>query len=106
MPCRDYTIEDEWRDRLSSEMAMLRASLCAVLTVIDTDDTAFNAFLKKINWREAGVTKRELMLWWEKHQEEDRVRKEREAKRKEEERIRKEALSKLTEYEKKILGIK
>jgi len=105
MPCRDWTVEDRYSE-ISKEKAMLRASLCALMTALETDDAAFGAILKKIDWKEAGVTKRELLMWWEDHKEQDRVRKVRETKEAAEKKLRAEALAKLTPEEKKVLGIK
>ena len=106
MPCRDYLAEDQWRLEKDKEAAMVRASLCAVLTVLEDDDAAFAAVLKKIDWKEAGVTKREFLSWWEDHKIEDEQRRLREIKESREKKIRKDALAKLTAEEKKLLGIK
>jgi len=105
MPCRDG-MEDVRRREESERRAIIEASLCAVLTVLDKDDAEFGAFLKKIDWKEAGVTKRQFLSWWEDHKEWDRKRREAVAQQVHEAKVRKDALSKLTEYEKKILGIK
>lgn len=105
MPCRDG-MEDLRRSEEYAERALIRASLCAVLTVLESDDAAFASMLKKIDWKEAGVSKREFLTWWEDHKEEDRVRRERMAEQLREIKIRKEALAKLTPEEKKILGVK
>ena len=106
MPCRDWTVEDEWRMKGSVEKAMLSASLCAILTLLEKDPDGFALMLKKIKWKEAGVSKRELMRWWEDHKEKDVKRRERMAEQLKEIKIRKDALAKLTPEEKKILGIK
>lgn len=106
MPCRDWSVEESHTEKLKKERNMLRASMCAVLTALEGDDATFAAVLKKIDWKEAGVTKRELLMWWEEHKESDKIRREREAKIKREREIRASALSKLTDEEKKILGVK
>ena len=112
MPCRDWTVEDEWRlkerDAKDKEMLMLRASLCALLTKMEANmpKKTFGQWLDAVDWEEAGVTKRELMTWWEDHKEQDRVRRERMAEQLREIKLRKEALAKLTPEEKKVLGIK
>lgn len=106
MPCRDEWTEREDLEKDYRELALVRASLCAVLSVLEEDDATFAAILKKIDWKEAGVSKREFLSWWTDHMEKDRKRKEQEAKLMREKEILKEALSKLTDEEKKILGIK
>jgi len=107
MPCRDWTVEDEWRMKGAKEMSMLRASLCAVLTKMETNmpKKTFGQWMDAIDWKEAGVTKRELMTWWEEHKAADSRRRVREAKEAAEKKIRDEALAKLTPEEKKILGV-
>ena len=106
MPCRDEWAEEQDRRAAFQELALVRASLCAVLTFIEGDDTAFAAMLKDIDWKEAGVSKREFLAWWEEHKIEDALRRKREAEEKREKEIRKTALAKLTPEEKKILGVK
>lgn len=108
MPCRDWTVEDEWRMRDAKEMVMLRSSLCAVLTKMESNmpKKTFEQWMDAIDWKESGVTKDELMTWWEDHKEEDARRRAREAKEAAEKKIRKQALAKLTPEERKILGVK
>ena len=48
----------------------------------------------------------EVREWWEQHQEADRKAREERAKKRLEAKIRREALAKLSDEEKKILGIK
>ena len=48
----------------------------------------------------------EVREWWEQHQEADRKAREERAKKRLESKIRREALAKLSDEEKKILGIK
>lgn len=105
MPCRDWTVEDRYSE-ISKELSKVSASLCAVLTVLEGDDAAFSAILKKIDWKEAGITKREFLMWWEDHKEQDKIRRARVAKELREIKIRKDALAKLTPEERKILGVK
>ena len=105
MPCRDG-MEDVRRREDAERRAIVEASLCAVLTVLEADDDAFASMLKKIDWKEAGVTKRQFLTWWEDHKEWDRKRREAVAKQVHEAKVRKDALAKLTDEEKKILGIK
>lgn len=108
MPCRDYIPGEQDRRSDIKELSLIRASLCALLTVMEknmTPDT-FDQYIKSIDWKEAGVTKREFLSWWEDHKIEDEKRRKREAEEKREKEIRKAALAKLSAEEKKILGIK
>ncbi len=106
MPCRDEMVEDMWRREAAEKAAMVEASLCAVMMVLESDDKTFKSTLKKIDWKEAGVTKRQFLSWWEDHKEVDAKRRERMAAQLREIKIRKDALAKLTPEEKKILGVK
>lgn len=106
MPCRDEMVEDMWRREAAEKAAMVEASLCAVITLLEKDPAGFALMLKQIDWKEAGVKKRQFLSWWEDHKEEDAKRRERMAAQLREIKIRKDALAKLTPEEKKILGIK
>lgn len=106
MPCRDEFAEDLRRRERDVEGALTKAGLCAILTALGDKSSLFEETLSKVDWKEAGIKKRELLSWWEQHKEEDRARREREKRVKHEKKIRKEALSKLSDEEKKILGIK
>jgi|SanBayMetagenome_1026888.scaffolds.fasta_scaffold63463_2 hypothetical protein len=106
MPCRDDMAEDMWRREAAEKAAMVEASLCAVITLLEKDPAGFALMLKQIDWKEAGVSKREFMRWWEDHKEIDAARRVREAKEKAKKKLRDGALAKLTPEEKKILGVK
>lgn len=108
MPCRDEMAEAQDRKRDYQELAFLRAGLCAVLTVMEKNmkKKTFAQYIDCIDWKEAGVTKREFLGWWEDHKEKDRKRLAAMEKQLKEIKIRKEALAKLTDEEKKILGVK
>lgn len=106
MPCRDWTVEDEWRAKDAAEKALLRASLCAVLSALERQGDLYENVLSFIDWRESGVTEKEFRSWWKEHKREDAERRKRQREADRKERLRKSALSKLTDEEKKILGIK
>ena len=107
MPCRDG-MEDFRRSEEYAERALIRAALCAVLTALERESGGdlYENVLSFIDWKEAGVTEKEFRKWWKDHKMEDAERRayEREERRKEE--VRKFALSKLSDEEKKILGVK
>ena len=60
---------------------MVRASLCAVLTQMEKSMTekTFKQYIDSIDWKEAGVSKREFVEWWADHKLEDAMRRQREA---------------------------
>ena len=63
------------------------------MTVLEDDDALFADVLKKINYREAGITKRRFLKIWEIHKEKDEARRCRE----EEERAKTEKVAAIAE---------
>ena len=91
MPCSDgrentYTVYVESGNQTKR--------LCAVFSVLQQAGT-LETTLDKVNWTEAGVSRRSTEEWWVRHQEEDLVR-----------RRRKAILKKLSPEERTILGVK
>lgn len=104
MPCRtDYIDDHEFAAR--KEASLTKAALCAVLHAMFAK--GIHPFEDPvIDWKEAGVTKKELRTWWINHLREDEVRKEREAKEKQLKEEKRAALAKLTPKERALLGLK
>lgn len=104
MPCRT---EEPWESsqRATALIANLGAALCAVLSVVEANGE-IEELLQAVDYKEAGIPEGFIREWWAKHQEEDRIRKEREASAAKRERIRKRALDKLSKEEKAALGIR
>lgn len=96
-------------DRLRGELGRRESMLCAVLTVLDdgfeSHGTTFylGAVLDRVDWQEAGVTRRETEEWWQDHLERDRERRHQEALARE--RRRQEILARLTPEERELLGL-
>ena len=87
MPCRDY--DDGRVQYVDRPETVLK--LCAALTALER----------------AGVAIPEVcQRWWQAHKREDRARREVEAARVRNENRRKQILSKLSEEDKKTLGLK
>jgi predicted DNA binding protein len=126
MPCSDNrceTYREVEVDRQSTldHVAFLEAALCASLTVMEQqmDEygysegmSIFNAF----DFKEAGITYKELEGWWITHKRADIERREREARQKQqkENRRKKQAIktallqsakAKLTDEELEALGL-
>jgi hypothetical protein len=112
MPCNDGSganfalVEDLHRER--NNRYRIEAMLCAALTFLESKKQ-FDAFLKATDWKEAGISRKRLLRWWEEHQEQDRLRRIREAKeRKEQEkkdRLKLRAYEKLTPAEREALNL-
>lgn len=102
MPCMSY--ESNWasdsndRDikRLKNEADKLARIACKAMTELVKSGHADFLVLKDDEVRE----------WWEKHQEADRKAQEAKAEKARRAKVKREALAKLSDEEKKILGIK
>jgi hypothetical protein len=116
MPCRDYYDdhpEQYYRDvtqpALKRQIAFAESVLCQALTALEHVDSLVETVSPKtgdfydwINFKEAGVTKAQVVEWHKDHKILD-------AKHREEERlkqVREAALAKLTPEERQVLGIK
>jgi hypothetical protein len=59
----------------------------------------------KINWKEAGITRKQFEAWWERHKKRDAKRKAAEDARRAETEDANKALSKLSKRERELLGL-
>lgn len=110
MPCydgRDSNHSVEYVEKIHDGVNAAR--LCAVFTVLQREGI-LERVLRAAMWDHAGVTRINTINWWVNHQERDRRQREAETHRKEETnrltKARQEALSKLSDDDKKALGIK
>lgn len=96
---------------------MVEAMLCALMSMLEEQTFSrketFSEALDRIDFKEAGVSRKEFELWWAKHKEADAKRLQREAgaaqrdaQKKLDEQARKEALAKLTPRERRLLKVK
>jgi hypothetical protein len=103
MPCRDYE-SDSWGHaddsgrvgKLKEQADKLARIACKAMTELVKSGHADFLVLKDDEVRE----------WWEKHQEDDRKAQEAKAEKERRAKVREEALAKLSDEEKKLLGIK
>ncbi|TFG99688.1 hypothetical protein E4H12_01955 [Candidatus Thorarchaeota archaeon] len=122
MPCYDgrndepCSYENEYRAEQKAK-AKVEAIACALMTAIDRvteqDFTVGCAIMSQANWQDAGVSLHAVELWWTKHKEADAKRKQREqvaeamkAAEAAREIERDVARAKLTNRERKLLGLK
>ena len=103
MPCRDYASasyadhKDSWQFRELKERAdMLARIACKAMTELAEQGRAEFLVLRDDEVRE----------WWHQHQEADRKAQEAKLEKQRLAKIKKDALKKLTDEEKKVLGIK
>lgn len=116
MPCRDYYddhpeqyFKDHGEAALKKQISFAESALCQALAVIEhldlqieTVSPKVGSFYDWINFKEAGITKADLVKWHKEHKKLD-------AKHREEEelkRLKVTALAKLTPAERQALGIK
>jgi hypothetical protein len=102
MPCSDGR---ENTHTVYVESGNQTKRLCAVFTVLMNAGT-LETTLDKVDWKEAGVSRRSTEEWWVRHQAEDRQRKARERAQKQADAERKAVLQSLTPLQKKVLGLK
>ena len=116
MPCRDYYddhpeqyFRDVTQPALKKQISFAESALCAALTALQHVDSQVETISPKkgdfydwLNFKEAGITKKELVTWHKNHQELDVKHRAAEAIE-----VKKQAaLAKLSPEERKILGIK
>lgn len=109
MPCR---VDEDWNPRKETRNGMaiadFEAALCGVFTAVEAGAVAggLDALLDAVDWKEAGVQRREVKTWWRSHKAEDERRRQREAAEKRKAELKATALSKLTVDERAALGLK
>lgn len=104
MPCRDYD-ESYDRQQTQKENDKLTKFLCTILSTLELENE-LGHFAELFDYKEGGISRKELFAWWEAHKEEDRKRKERAREAAERKEKKDAALSKLTPEERKLLGVK
>ena len=116
MPCRDYYDdhpEDYFRDvtepALKRQISFAESALCAALTALEHVDSLVETVAPKqgdfydwLNFKEAGITKAQLVKWHKEHKKLDALHREQERLKK----LKESALAKLTDEERKVLGVK
>jgi hypothetical protein len=116
MPCRDFYddhpelyFKNVTEPALKKQIAFAESALCQALAALAHVDSLVETVSSKkgdyydwINYKEAGITKSELVKWHKKHKELD-------ARHREQERlkqVKEAALAKLSEEERRVLGVK
>jgi hypothetical protein len=110
MPCMDggpSAHEVKMRDQAAAaakrQTQMIEASLCAIVSAIDKQSIEIRqAVFGSVDWQEAGVTVREFDNWLHNHRAKDAERR----KAEEEAKARAALLARLTDEEKRLLGVK
>jgi hypothetical protein len=99
MPCRDYEDDRNWvNDDLRKQNDKLARIACNALSAFqESYPEACNDFLS---------TNKEAKTWWSEHQLADAAAKAEKERKAHEKKVKREALSKLSEEERRILGLK
>lgn len=109
MPCSDGGWDDEVRVSRDEvrEHNMLEAAMCGILTVLENNGGGSNleGILQAVDWKEAGVKRKQLETWWRKHKKQDEERRAREAAHLRKEELKTAAISKLSMEERAALGL-
>ncbi len=105
MPCRDYYddhpeayFREITEPALKKQISFAESALCATLDALQV--ALGKEPFDSIDYEEAGITKKELKAWRKKHKEVDAKHRELEKKLKLE-----QALAKLTDKDKRVLGL-
>lgn len=112
MPCRDFYDDNPqayYADTikgLQKQISFAESALCAVLKAGDKLCENKSNFYTYIDFDDAGITSKELAAWQKKHRELDEKHRAEEAEKKRVAALKKSALSKLSNEERKVLGIK
>jgi hypothetical protein len=112
MPCRDYYddhpeayFRDVTEPALKAQISFAESALCATLDALESVVTSGKGdfgppdFYDEINFKEAGITKKELIEWRKKHKVLDEKHRAEELLR-----LRESGIAKLTPAERKALG--
>lgn len=110
MPCYDGRSVSIDADRLE-ELRKCEAVLCAILRAVNGAQSyapmaQLWTLLDHVDWQGAGVSRAWLQAWWQQHQQQDQDKARAEAMEKARGKVRREALAKLTNEERRLLGIK
>ena len=118
MPCRDYYddhpqqyFKDVTEPALKKQISFAESALCQTLAglirlVTETKLYANSDPYDWIDYKEAGITKKELVAWHKAHMELDAKHRAEEKAKQEKAALKKAALAKLTPAERKALGVK
>ena len=115
MPCRDYYddhpeayFRDVTEPALKKQISFAESALCAALhalehvdSLVETVSPKTGDFYDWLNFKEAGITKKDLVKWHKTHKELDKKH-----RAEEEALLKASALAKLSPEERRVLGIK
>jgi hypothetical protein len=99
MPCTDGgpSYEQQLDER------RVPAALCAILSTLESE-VYLSAFLDRIDWTEAGITREWLVGWWAKHKRADAMRRTRDEEHRQRVALQQQAIAKLTPEERRALS--
>ena len=106
MACSDWGSHDAYENtQLSRKVNHLTAMLCAVCQILEEKKIKFPKDVELAVRNGDEPLKLDVGYWWEHHKELDKMRKNEMAKQEQVKLDKKAALSKLTNKEKRLLGI-
>ena len=118
MPCTNGGPSDrEIANSSQKKILKLEAFLCAIISVLENNskmtkivhsqhfESIFEKISNSLDEKESGITGKQLRAWWAKHKKQDKIRRNAEKEKKLTEEARRKALNKLSDAEKKLLGL-
>lgn len=105
MPCGDGPRYNSYERVVYRPDPETEAMLCVVMTFLEKN-SLIQYMRKETDWVEAGIDYAMIANWWKHHKAIDEARRKREKAEREREKAKKDLLAKLSDAEKKLLGIK
>lgn len=104
MPCNDGGYGNGYAEK---QAKWFEALACGIFTQMDKQpiDGLLNDILDNLDYQEMGINRLDVEFWWKSHKSADEKRRAEEAQKAQIEELRILGLSKLTQEERKALGL-
>jgi hypothetical protein len=108
MPCYDGRERDSsFEVELSRQVKWYKAALCAAVTALENNmGKEVNEVADLLDFKEAGINRKDFVKWKQEHDAEDIARRAREAKKAADDNRRKELLASMSIEDRKLLGLR
>ena len=108
MPCYDGRERDSsFEVELSRQVKWYKAALCAAVTALENNmGKEVNEVADLLDFKEAGIKRKDFVEWKQMHDAEDIARRAREAKEAADVKRREELLAAMSPEDRKLLGLK
>jgi hypothetical protein len=108
MPCYDGRDHDKSNEvELGRQVKWYQAALCATVTALENNmGEDVNEVADLLDFKEAGINRKDFVEWKQMHDAEDIARRAREAKKAADDNRRKELLASMSIEDRKLLGLR